>query len=103
MINSISPVFSLYVVKPRQVYCSDMQDIDEFSTVKGVVLDQMDSSFYAKFNTGSVPITWQNEVRSLPSSIREKQQLTEKQQSGTHYQQILLKKILKMGLKMEVK
>uniref|UniRef100_A0A7N6BK67 G protein-coupled receptor kinase n=1 Tax=Anabas testudineus TaxID=64144 RepID=A0A7N6BK67_ANATE len=50
---------------PRQVYCSDVQDIDEFSSVKGVVLDQTDSSFYSKFNTGSVPIAWQNEVQSL--------------------------------------
>ncbi|KAK2818611.1 hypothetical protein Q5P01_024172 [Channa striata] len=47
---------------PRQVYCSDVQDIDEFSTVKGVVLDQTDTSFYSKFNTGSVPIAWQNEI-----------------------------------------
>nr|XP_019937254.1 PREDICTED: G protein-coupled receptor kinase 5-like [Paralichthys olivaceus] len=47
---------------PRQVYCSDVQDIEEFSTVKGVTLDHTDNDFYSKFNTGSVPITWQNEV-----------------------------------------
>ncbi|XP_074546789.1 G protein-coupled receptor kinase 5-like [Halichoeres trimaculatus] len=47
---------------PRQVYCSDVQDIEEFSTVKGVILDQKDAEFYAEFNTGSVPITWQNEM-----------------------------------------
>ncbi|XP_074474530.1 G protein-coupled receptor kinase 5 [Sebastes fasciatus] len=47
---------------PRLVYCSDIQDIEEFSTVKGVTLDQKDSDFYSKFNTGSVSITWQNEV-----------------------------------------
>eukprot|EP00064_Thunnus_orientalis_P020433 superscaffoldBa00005613_g20568 len=47
---------------PRLVYCSDVQDIDEFSTVKGVVLDQTDNNFYSKFNTGSVPISWQNEM-----------------------------------------
>ncbi|XP_042365665.1 G protein-coupled receptor kinase 5-like [Plectropomus leopardus] len=47
---------------PRLVYCSDVQDIEEFSTVKGVTLDQKDDYFYSKFNTGSVPITWQNEV-----------------------------------------
>lgn len=47
---------------PRLVYCSDVQDIDEFSTVKGVTLDHKDDNFYSKFNTGSVPITWQNEV-----------------------------------------
>ncbi|XP_053267320.1 G protein-coupled receptor kinase 5 isoform X2 [Pleuronectes platessa] len=47
---------------PRQVYCSDVQDIEEFSTVKGVSLDRTDDDFYAKFNTGSIPITWQNEI-----------------------------------------
>uniref|UniRef100_A0A667X397 G protein-coupled receptor kinase n=1 Tax=Myripristis murdjan TaxID=586833 RepID=A0A667X397_9TELE len=47
---------------PRLVYCNDVQDIEEFSTVKGVSLDQTDSDFYSKFNTGSVPLTWQNEM-----------------------------------------
>lgn len=47
---------------PRLVYCSDVQDIDEFSTVKGVTLDQIDNHFYSEFNTGRVPITWQNEL-----------------------------------------
>ncbi|KAE8285466.1 G protein-coupled receptor kinase 5 [Larimichthys crocea] len=47
---------------PRLVYCSDVQDIEEFSTVKGVTLDQKDDDFYSKFNTGSVPVSWQNEV-----------------------------------------
>ncbi|TMS08463.1 G protein-coupled receptor kinase 5 [Larimichthys crocea] len=47
---------------PRLVYCSDVQDIEEFSTVKGVTLDQKDDDFYSKFNTGSVPVNWQNEV-----------------------------------------
>ncbi|XP_059213260.1 G protein-coupled receptor kinase 5 [Centropristis striata] len=47
---------------PRQVYCSDVQDIEEFSSVKGVTLDRIDGNFYSKFNTGSNPITWQNEL-----------------------------------------
>ncbi|CAN9504475.1 unnamed protein product [Ophioblennius macclurei] len=47
---------------PRLVYCSDVQDIEEFSAVKGVSLDRNDNDFYSKFNTGSVPITWQNEI-----------------------------------------
>ncbi|KAG8010465.1 G protein-coupled receptor kinase 5 [Nibea albiflora] len=47
---------------PRLVYCSDVQDIEEFSTVKGVTLDRNDNDFYSKFNTGSVPVSWQNEV-----------------------------------------
>lgn len=40
-----------------------MLDIEQFSTVKGVRLDASDSSFYDKFNTGSVSIPWQTEVR----------------------------------------
>lgn len=55
--------------QPRLVYCSDVQDIDEFSTVKGVTLDHTDDYFYNQFNTGSVPITWQNEVRSYQSYV----------------------------------
>ncbi|KAM6984893.1 G protein-coupled receptor kinase 6-like [Aplochiton taeniatus] len=47
---------------PRQVYCNDVQDIDEFTTVKGVTLDQTDAEFYSKFCTGAVPISWQNEM-----------------------------------------
>lgn len=47
---------------PRLVYCSDVQDIEEFSIVKGVTLDQTDSNFYSEFNTGTVPIGWQNEI-----------------------------------------
>ncbi|KAM8828192.1 G protein-coupled receptor kinase 5-like isoform 2-T2 [Spinachia spinachia] len=47
---------------PRLVYCSDIQDIQEFSSVKGVILDQKDQDFYAKFSTGCNPIPWQNEM-----------------------------------------
>ncbi|KAG1971335.1 G protein-coupled receptor kinase 5 [Pimephales promelas] len=51
-----------FVPDPRAVYCADILDIDQFSTVKGVVLDQVDDNFYSKFNTGSVPVPWQNEM-----------------------------------------
>uniref|UniRef100_A0AAZ3RVZ7 G protein-coupled receptor kinase n=1 Tax=Oncorhynchus tshawytscha TaxID=74940 RepID=A0AAZ3RVZ7_ONCTS len=47
---------------PRAVYCQDVQDIDEFSTVKGVILGRADNDFYIKFNTGSVAIPWQTEM-----------------------------------------
>ncbi|KAF6726147.1 G protein-coupled receptor kinase 5 [Oryzias melastigma] len=47
---------------PRHVYCSDVQDIDEFSTVRGVVHTDKDDQFYKQFNTGSVPLSWQNEM-----------------------------------------
>lgn len=51
-------------LQPRHVYCSDVQDIDEFSTVRGVVHTDKDDQFYKQFNTGSVPLSWQNEVTS---------------------------------------
>lgn len=50
------------VKKPRLVYCNDIGDLEEFSAVRGVTLDHVDGNFYSKFNTGSVSITWQNEV-----------------------------------------
>ncbi|KAJ8339491.1 hypothetical protein SKAU_G00362770 [Synaphobranchus kaupii] len=52
----------IFVPDPRAVYCNDVLDIDQFSTVKGVDLDQMDSDFYAKFSTGCISIPWQNEM-----------------------------------------
>uniref|UniRef100_A0A8C4T659 G protein-coupled receptor kinase n=1 Tax=Erpetoichthys calabaricus TaxID=27687 RepID=A0A8C4T659_ERPCA len=51
-----------FVPDPRAVYCKDVLDIEQFSTVKGVNLDQTDDDFYSKFATGSVPIPWQNEM-----------------------------------------
>ncbi|MEQ2284745.1 G protein-coupled receptor kinase 5, partial [Ameca splendens] len=51
-----------FVPDPRAVYCKDVLDIEQFSTVKGVNLDQTDNDFYSKFATGSVPIPWQNEM-----------------------------------------
>ncbi|XP_020561735.1 G protein-coupled receptor kinase 5 isoform X2 [Oryzias latipes] len=50
---------------PRAVYCKDVLDIEQFSTVKGVNLDQTDNDFYSKFATGSVSIPWQNEGQDL--------------------------------------
>uniref|UniRef100_A0A8D0G9G4 G protein-coupled receptor kinase n=1 Tax=Sphenodon punctatus TaxID=8508 RepID=A0A8D0G9G4_SPHPU len=50
-----------FVPDPRAVYCKDVLDIEQFSTVKGVNLDQTDDDFYSKFSTGSVSIPWQNE------------------------------------------
>ncbi|XP_053320370.1 G protein-coupled receptor kinase 5-like [Spea bombifrons] len=51
-----------FVPDPRAVYCKDVLDIEQFSTVKGVNLDQTDNDFYVKFATGCVPIPWQNEM-----------------------------------------
>ncbi|CAK5083751.1 unnamed protein product [Meloidogyne enterolobii] len=47
---------------PHSVYAKDVLDIEQFSTVKGVRLDDGDKDFYKKFNTGSVSIPWQNEM-----------------------------------------
>lgn len=47
---------------PRAVYCRDVLDIEQFSTVKGVQLDESDDQFYKKFATGSVAIPWQKEM-----------------------------------------
>ncbi len=52
----------LFFIQPRAVYCKDVLDIEQFSTVKGVNLDPTDDDFYHKFVTGSVSIPWQNEV-----------------------------------------
>ena len=51
-----------FVPDPRAVYAKDVLDIEQFSTVKGVHLDEEDTQFYTKFNSGSVSIPWQNEV-----------------------------------------
>ncbi|XP_075071649.1 LOW QUALITY PROTEIN: G protein-coupled receptor kinase 5 [Mixophyes fleayi] len=51
-----------FIPDPRAVYCKDVLDIEQFSTVKGVNLDQTDDDFYTKFSTGSVSIPWQNEM-----------------------------------------
>uniref|UniRef100_A0A8C3IBV5 G protein-coupled receptor kinase n=1 Tax=Chrysemys picta bellii TaxID=8478 RepID=A0A8C3IBV5_CHRPI len=47
---------------PQAIYCKDVLDIEQFSTVKGVELEPTDNDFYQKFATGSVPIPWQNEM-----------------------------------------
>ncbi|XP_037911942.1 G protein-coupled receptor kinase 2, partial [Hermetia illucens] len=51
-----------FVPDPHAVYAKDVLDIEQFSTVKGVNIDESDSNFYSKFNTGSVSISWQNEM-----------------------------------------
>lgn len=48
--------------QPQAIYCKDVLDIEQFSTVKGVELEQTDSDFYRKIATGCVSIPWQDEV-----------------------------------------
>ncbi|XP_053317856.1 G protein-coupled receptor kinase 6 [Spea bombifrons] len=47
---------------PQAIYCKDVLDIEQFSTVKGVELEETDTNFYSKFATGCVCIPWQNEM-----------------------------------------
>ncbi|XP_029527039.1 G protein-coupled receptor kinase 6-like isoform X2 [Oncorhynchus nerka] len=47
---------------PQAIYCKDVLDIEQFSTVKGVELEPKDDSFYCKVSTGSVSIPWQMEM-----------------------------------------
>uniref|UniRef100_A0A3Q0SPU0 G protein-coupled receptor kinase n=1 Tax=Amphilophus citrinellus TaxID=61819 RepID=A0A3Q0SPU0_AMPCI len=51
-----------FIPDPQAIYCKDVLDIEQFSTVKGVELEPKDESFYSKVSTGSVPIPWQNEM-----------------------------------------
>lgn len=51
-----------FVPDPRAVYCKDVLDIEQFSSVKGVRLDESDEEFYRKFSSGSVSIPWQSEM-----------------------------------------
>ncbi|XP_045330702.1 G protein-coupled receptor kinase 4 isoform X2 [Leopardus geoffroyi] len=56
--NMLDPPFC---PDPKAVYCKNVVDIDQFSTVRGVYLDTTDDTFYSQFATGSVSIPWQNE------------------------------------------
>ncbi|KAM7447785.1 G protein-coupled receptor kinase 6 [Porites harrisoni] len=51
-----------FVPDPRAVYCKDVLDIEQFSSVKGVRLDESDDDFYRRFASGSVSIPWQSEM-----------------------------------------
>lgn len=51
-----------WVPKPNVVYAKDTGDIAEFSDVKGIVFDDKDNKFFQEFNTGAVPIQWQQEM-----------------------------------------
>uniref|UniRef100_A0A8C2ZDK5 G protein-coupled receptor kinase n=1 Tax=Cyclopterus lumpus TaxID=8103 RepID=A0A8C2ZDK5_CYCLU len=51
-----------FIPDPQAIYCKDVLDIEQFSTVKGVELEPKDESFYIKVSTGSVSIPWQDEM-----------------------------------------
>ncbi|XP_051903458.1 rhodopsin kinase GRK1b [Hippocampus zosterae] len=51
-----------FVPDPRMVYAKDIDDVGAFSTIKGVVMDNKDTEFFADFASGNVPIPWQEEM-----------------------------------------
>ncbi|XP_041078803.1 G protein-coupled receptor kinase 6-like isoform X3 [Polyodon spathula] len=51
-----------FIPDPQAIYCKDVLDIEQFSTVKGVELEPADNDFYSKVSTGSISIPWQNEM-----------------------------------------
>ncbi|CAL1573384.1 unnamed protein product [Knipowitschia caucasica] len=51
-----------FIPDPQAIYCKDVLDIEQFSTVKGVEIEEKDESFYCKVSTGCVSIPWQNEM-----------------------------------------
>ena len=52
----------IWIKDPRAVYASDVLDIDQFSSVKGVNITEADDEFYKKFTCVN-SIEYQNEVR----------------------------------------
>ena len=58
--SSLWFILSLYVA--LKLSSQDVLDIEQFSTVKNVNLDQGDENFYSKFNSGAVSIPWQEEI-----------------------------------------
>ncbi|KAH8878047.1 G protein-coupled receptor kinase 5 [Schistosoma japonicum] len=51
-----------FLPDPHAVYAKDVLDIEQFSTIKGVTLDNKDAEFYKRFCSGAVSIPWQNEM-----------------------------------------
>lgn len=49
-------------MQPRAVYAKDVLDIDNFSSVRGVEIEQVDVDFANNFATGAVSKPWQEEV-----------------------------------------
>ena len=56
-------------MQPRAVYAKDVLDIDNFSSVRGVEIEQGDVDFANKFATGAVSKPWQEEVQCISLSL----------------------------------
>lgn len=51
-----------FVPDPSVVYAKDIDEIEDFSEVRGVEFDDKDQKFFQRFATGAVPIAWQEEI-----------------------------------------
>ncbi|XP_002716609.1 rhodopsin kinase GRK7 [Oryctolagus cuniculus] len=51
-----------FVPDPSVVYAKDIDEIEDFSEVRGVEFDDKDKKFFQRFATGAVPIAWQEEI-----------------------------------------
>ncbi|KAM5293071.1 rhodopsin kinase GRK7 [Ctenodactylus gundi] len=51
-----------FVPDPSVVYAKDIDDIEDFSEVRGVEFDEKDKKFFQRFATGAVPVAWQEEI-----------------------------------------
>eukprot|EP00118_Oscarella_pearsei_P004471 m.19183 g.19183 ORF g.19183 m.19183 type:complete len:564 (+) comp27807_c0_seq2:66-1757(+) len=51
-----------FVPDEDAVYAKDVLDIEQFSTVRGVTIEESDSEFYRKFATGATVKPWMNEM-----------------------------------------
>ena len=50
------------ILKEDAVYAKDVLDIEQFSTVRGVTIEESDGEFYRKFATGATVKPWMNEM-----------------------------------------
>ncbi|XP_065828334.1 G protein-coupled receptor kinase 5-like [Oscarella lobularis] len=51
-----------FVPDEDAVYAKDVLDIEQFSTVRGVTIEESDGEFYRKFATGATVKPWMNEM-----------------------------------------
>lgn len=51
-----------WVPKPNVIYAKNMDMFRNTSEVEDVNFDSKDELFFKEFNTGAVPIRWQNEM-----------------------------------------
>nr|XP_019602126.1 PREDICTED: LOW QUALITY PROTEIN: rhodopsin kinase [Rhinolophus sinicus] len=51
-----------YVPDPSVVYAKDIDEIEDFSEVRGIEVDDNDKKVFQRFATGAVPTAWQEEM-----------------------------------------